>query len=538
MMMRRAVRVAAVAAVLLHTLCMAQEKTHHAMEDEDQDGIMDPEELTALRSKLHQVFDPDASGRVEKDEMRSVLQVEHVSQEFNSLDQDADSFVSTAELDSRWDELGAEMTVDEVADWIAYSVQLPQYAQLFRDHFVSGYTFPLLMEKNGERLKELGIASSLHRQQLALMMKRKIAQVGRPPVEIKETSCQVVQKKGSRPPKVKVQWKPTHDAASHYQLQVHRDNKWHTLSFGQETSHSQVVPSTDDESHYKNYRLTTWNSFGRSGRVEVECDGDLNLDTVAPTPALTTSTGSSDSDSWLASWLAYYGKYWFWLDEAILLSALLFFPLRAFIYGDADFLLRLFRKLPPNSATRVEVTLDQIEAGLAEARLRIKWDRPADNGVPIVCYCVRWTDEAGAANYVKLIESPLPSVCFIPGLRFGETYKFTVESTNAFGLVSKSAQSTYMATNPVAIPAIAPAIPPVPRDQCYICLDPAETKSGMWNVGLHYCCVCDHQFCNAHKKTTSHSFIMHCPAINGKCVCSRCPEPLRVKKRNSSGLQS
>ncbi|RHY12306.1 hypothetical protein DYB25_005119 [Aphanomyces astaci] len=149
----------------------------HAMEDEDQDGVMNPKELTVLREKLHHAFDTDASGRIEKDEMRSVL--DHVSKEFNSMDKDDDSYVSTDELDSRYDQLGAEMTVDEVADWVSYSVHLPQYAQMFRDHFVSGYTFPLLMEKNGERLAELGIASSLHRQQLALMMKRKIAQVGK-----------------------------------------------------------------------------------------------------------------------------------------------------------------------------------------------------------------------------------------------------------------------------------------------------------------------------------------------------------------------
>ncbi|ETW06924.1 hypothetical protein H310_03036 [Aphanomyces invadans] len=514
--------------------------TMHAMEDEDQDGIMNPKEFTALREKLHHAFDTDASGRIEKDEMRSVLQVDHVSKEFNSMDKNDDSFVSTEELDTQYALLGAEMTVDEVADWVSYSVHLPQYAQVFRDHFVSGYTFPLLMENNGDRLAELGIASSLHRQQLALMMKRKIAQVGKAPAEIKETKCAVVPAKASRPPKIKLQWTPPdQSASSHYQLQVQHHNDWHTLTFGKETSHSHVLTDMDDDldATSKSYRVTTWNSFGRSKRVEVECTdiGGLSLPTVTYTAAAVVPVvpdGPDDSTSW---WV-FYATYLFWLDEVLIVTVLFLAPLRAFIYGDANFFLRFVRRLPPNAPTRVEVTLDNVAdhaASPTQARLRIKWDRPVDNHVDIVCYCVRWTDEAGSTMFIKLTDRPLPTVCHVTGLKFGQTYKFVVEATNAFGLVSKSAQSTYMATNPVQLPAVAPAAPLIPRDQCYICLDPKETKTGGWNVGLHYCSVCDRQFCNGHKKYTSHNFIMHCPAINGKCVCSRCDPAARLRPRVS-----
>jgi hypothetical protein len=44
----------------------------HAMEDVDQDGEMDPNELSDLRKKLYRTFDVDKSGGLEKEEMQSV----------------------------------------------------------------------------------------------------------------------------------------------------------------------------------------------------------------------------------------------------------------------------------------------------------------------------------------------------------------------------------------------------------------------------------------------------------------------------------
>ena len=102
-----------------------------------------------------------------------------VAPAFQKLDRDHDSIISLKELDERWEALGAEMPVAEVADWVAYSVQLPQYADMFRRNYISGYTFPLLMDHDGIRLKEIGIDSELHRQQLALFFKLKYLNVGK-----------------------------------------------------------------------------------------------------------------------------------------------------------------------------------------------------------------------------------------------------------------------------------------------------------------------------------------------------------------------
>ncbi|OQR94841.1 hypothetical protein ACHHYP_00891 [Achlya hypogyna] len=506
------------ALLLLAASVRGDEALTHAMEDVDQDGIMGTEELSDLRAKLQHAFDVDNSGRLEKDEMRSVLEVEHVSREFNQLDSNADSFISVAELESRWDELGSEMTVEEVADWVAYSVQLPQYCDVFKKHFVSGYTFPLLMDKNGERLKDLGVASALHRHQLSLMMKRKIAGVGKVPSVALQPTCRVSQKP-SRAPKYKLEWKGADDRAS-YQVQVHRNNVWETVSFSKQASYSEIATEHDD------FRITSWNAYGRSGRIEIECPGVPATDPLARGLPIAVVDDPQDD-----SVMGTIRSYLWWLDEVLLMGALIFFPLRAYIYGDVNFVLRLFRRLPPLSPTRVVVEVeheDPLNPSLTDARVRVSWEKPADNGVPIVCYCVRYTDEKDHHQYLKMTALPLPTVCRLSPLRYGETYKFVVEATNAFGLVSRSSQSTYMVSLPVRT-APAPLDKKrssVLRNQCYLCADPTMPKVSTLEfldaMILHFCCKCDREFCHAHRRHTNHSRAMSCPAVNGKCVCYRC----------------
>ncbi|KDO28422.1 hypothetical protein SPRG_06659 [Saprolegnia parasitica CBS 223.65] len=491
--------------VLALTALGAADEQQHAMEDIDHDGIMGTDELSDLRAKLQHAFDVDNSGRLEKDEMRTVLEVEHVSREFNQLDANADSYISVAELESRWDELGSEMTVEEVADWVSYSVQLPQYYDNFRKHFVSGYTFPLLMDNNGERLKDLGVSSGLHRHQLALMMKRKIAGVGKVPHMAQEPTCRVSQKP-SRSPKYKLSWKTVDERPS--------------PSY-QQTSYSELATEHDD------FRITAWNAFGRSMRVELECpavpsSGPLTRGVSPPHPI------DVDDD------ISFFGavkSYLWWLDEVLLMGALIFFPMRAYIYGDVNFLLRVFRRLPPMSPTRVVVEVeheDPANPSLTEARVRVSWEKPVENGVPIVCYCVRYTDEKDNHQYLKMTSLPLPTVCRLSPLRYGETYKFVVEATNAFGLKSRSSQSTYMVSLPVRT---APATldkkrSSVLRNQCYLCADPTMPKTAALEfldaLILHFCSKCDREFCHAHRRYTNHSRAMSCPAVNGKCVCYRC----------------
>ncbi|OQS06049.1 hypothetical protein THRCLA_01889, partial [Thraustotheca clavata] len=471
----------------------------HAIEDIDRDGFMGTQELSDLRAKLQHAFDVDNSGRLEKDEMRTVLEVEHVSREFNQLDSNADSYISVAELESRWDELGSEMTVEEVADWIAYSVQLPQYQEIFRNHFVSGYTFPLLMDKNGDRLKDLGVDSPLHRHQIALMMKRKIAGVGKVPLDPIDAKCRVSQKP-SRAPKFKLEWKPADERSSpSYQVQVQKNN-------------AEIATEFDD------FRITTWSAYGRSGRVEIECPP---VPTSNPVVARSLPTVTENDENMTI--FEILKSYLWWLDEVILMGALIFFPLRAYIYGDVNFLLRVFRRLPPHSPTRVVVEVeheDPMNPSFTEARVRVSWDKPIDNGVRIVCYCVRYTDERDNHQYLKMTALPLPTSCRLSPLRYGETYKFVVEATNEFGLVSRSSQSTYMVSPPVrTIPhAIDKKRSQVLRNQCYLCADPTMPKVPTLeyfdSLILHFCCKCDREFCHAHRRHTNHSRAMSCPAVN------------------------
>ena len=98
---------------------------------------------------------------------------------YTSLDTNRDSTITYDEIDGRWEELGAELTVEEVTDWLIYAVQLPQYAPVFRKHAVSGYSFPLLIENQGQLLKDIGVVSDLHRKQIAMVMKKRFAGYGK-----------------------------------------------------------------------------------------------------------------------------------------------------------------------------------------------------------------------------------------------------------------------------------------------------------------------------------------------------------------------
>ena len=63
-----------------------------------------------------------------------------------SLDLDHDSRVSASEIELFWNQLGTLLTNDEVLRWIEHAVQLPQYLPTFREHAVTGYDFPALVE--------------------------------------------------------------------------------------------------------------------------------------------------------------------------------------------------------------------------------------------------------------------------------------------------------------------------------------------------------------------------------------------------------
>uniref|UniRef100_M4B6E3 Fibronectin type-III domain-containing protein n=1 Tax=Hyaloperonospora arabidopsidis (strain Emoy2) TaxID=559515 RepID=M4B6E3_HYAAE len=464
------------------------------------------------------------------------------------------------------------MTVDEVADWVAYAVQLPQYSEIFRANSISGYTFPLLMANDGARMQEIGVHRELHRHQLAMFLQMKYLGMGRKPKAVASSVCTT----GDTPVAqenvvLQIAWVPAENTPQRYQLQRRSPGEsiWELVFTGADTEVTDVVKYD----RYMVYRLTTWNSYGRSPRTYIHCD-DADTSGSALPDALTfdssrsllPSMGKSQSvhplssqgrhkrelaketshmenakhvdsddgcDHRISTWSLLKIYFW-WLDDAIIILLVVMLPIRGIIYGDADLLLRLLRRLPPNMPTRVTVEMESTQATVGNAVARISWEKPVDNGVPIVCYTVRWTrTKTEDEKCTRLLAVPLPTTVTVEKLSHGETYKFVVQATNQFGLVTSSSRSTYM----VPIPELKGKLRPqhlsaegrAVCNQCHVCHDPRYKKKVPFTATLdrrilHYCCSCDKEFCHYHKGEVHHSKAVSCPIVDGRCICITCNE--------------
>nr|CCA19294.1 conserved hypothetical protein [Albugo laibachii Nc14] len=512
--------------ILKFFLLLLQSTTHaiaHSTPSSEYEMVFD--DMNRMRHQLHHYFQLDASGNMEAKELQSVISkttnADDIDRVYEKLDRNQDSLISKKELEQRWELIGAEMTVQEVADWIAYSVQLPQYADLFRYHSISGYTFPLLMKDEGEQLRQIGIESELHRHQVAMFLRMRYLGLGAKPEKIVRATCDYEQPQADLAMKhafARITWTSASEASpERFQLQKRSPGSafWTPVYSGPDT---EFVDLLQPNEKHVTYRLATWNSYGRSPHVFVHCMsssqpiqsvsetvcaydtlGDVNCGSSASTKreiAKSKAETLEDTEPYsLLGFFAWIKATLWWLDEAIALAIFIVLPIRGFIYGDVNFFLRILHRLPPQMPTRVVVeATDKQERSQEAAKLSLKevavivsWEKPADNGVPIVCYTVRWTrSKNDQMQWLKLMTLPLPTTARIEHLRRGETYKFTVEATNAFGLISRSSRSTYMV--PVSQSKgklysnqklLKEASSKVLRNQCFICHAPSRMEQGM-----------------------------------------------------------
>ncbi|KAE8978900.1 hypothetical protein PF011_g23055 [Phytophthora fragariae] len=542
--------------------------------DFDQDGHVGRREIQQIKDKLHHLLDTDDSGGLDLSELKTRAQNDQdVDAALKKLDSDHDAVISWKELDERWESVGAEMTVAEVADWVTYAVQLPQYSEVFRANSISGYTFPLLMANDGARLQEIGVHSELHRHQLAMFLQMKYLGMGRKPEAVVSSVCTAEGSTAQDKVLLQIAWVSAENAPQRYQLQRRSPGQstWVPVFTGADTEFLDIV---EPDQHVV-YRLTTWNSYGRSPHTFVRCDDAFASAATSSassgagsSPPLLPSSGKSrssrspssqsrhkrspevetgensekaeyahsdddDFDHRLSLW-GLLKIYFWWLDDAIVILLVVMLPIRGIIYGDADSLLRLLRRLPPNMPTRVTVEVETSKTAVESAAARVSWEKPVDNGVPIVCYTVRWTrTKTEEVKWIKLLALPLPTTAIVDKLHHGETYKFVVQATNQFGLVTSSSRSTYMVPVPELKGKLRPRHLPAEtralRNQCHVCHDPRYKKKVPFTATLdrrilHYCCLCDREFCHYHKGEVYHTKALSCPIVDGRCICITCKE--------------
>ncbi|XP_058831926.1 stromal interaction molecule homolog isoform X3 [Topomyia yanbarensis] len=130
--------------------------------------------MEAIRS-LHRQLDDDDNGDIDLSESDDFLREElkydsgyekrHKAFHFND-----DMHISVKELWEAWLRSTVHnWTVDQTTEWLAQSVQLPQYVHLFRLHKVTGKVLPRLAVNNMHYVSNvLGIKDPIHKQKIAL----------------------------------------------------------------------------------------------------------------------------------------------------------------------------------------------------------------------------------------------------------------------------------------------------------------------------------------------------------------------------------
>ncbi|KAK6625820.1 hypothetical protein RUM43_006119 [Polyplax serrata] len=130
--------------------------------------------LDAIKA-LHRQLDDDADGNVDLSESDEFLREDLKYQDGYQRRQQAfhrndDKHISVRELWDAW--LRSEVhnwTVEQTAEWLTTSVELPQYVSTFVEHRVTGAILPRLAVANFQYLSTvLGIKDPIHKQKIAL----------------------------------------------------------------------------------------------------------------------------------------------------------------------------------------------------------------------------------------------------------------------------------------------------------------------------------------------------------------------------------
>jgi len=99
------------------------------------------------------------------------------------LDHNQDDELDSKDMYRFWEGLESLLTVDEVAEWIEHSLQLPpKIAQVFRANHVTGYDFPELVDNDGKALiDDLKIQNAMHRKKIMENVKSRLLGIGSKP---------------------------------------------------------------------------------------------------------------------------------------------------------------------------------------------------------------------------------------------------------------------------------------------------------------------------------------------------------------------
>jgi hypothetical protein len=234
-------------------------------------------------------LDTDENGKISMDEVRSFVgdtggnaldEIGEISRAvenvFSNLDEDSDKTVKVEEFSGYIQHLGALLSADEVRDWAAHALQLPQaVVDKFVENGINGYDFPDLLADGGQLIEsELGISKKAIKLKLVRGIRMRLLGMGRmpPPPRVSSTalSCGAIN----------ITWNG--QALRKEDFPVHKYilermtlvvplgsggkpmTQWLSLYEGAGREHVDSDISNEPRIQRFKYRLTAWNIMGHS----------------------------------------------------------------------------------------------------------------------------------------------------------------------------------------------------------------------------------------------------------------------------------
>lgn len=187
------------------------------------------------------------------------------------------------------------MTANHVVDWVTHGLQLPQYAEAFRQNAINGMDFPTLIENDSRALvEELGIQGTLHLKKITYALMRQVFGIGKHPGPIKSLRCSRSFDGG-----IQLLWEPPtiQGVPPLHKYLIERWSK--TSSTWIHVADSRATAYMDREAVIpgKNYtyRVQTWGGHGPSNWIVKDGCSAALLSSPPSSPAYTEVSSSQEA---------------------------------------------------------------------------------------------------------------------------------------------------------------------------------------------------------------------------------------------------
>ncbi|XP_024374731.1 uncharacterized protein [Physcomitrium patens] len=549
-------------------------ETFFGMVDQDGNREIEQAEATKFLREL-KVQITDESEMETKEDMSELM----ASSQFDFNFSYGGNSISAEEM---LNHLSNMMTANHVVDWVTHGLELPQYAEAFRQNAINGMDFPALIENDSEALiEDLGIKSSLHRKKVTHALVRQIFGIGTAPGSVRSLQCNPASCGG-----IQLSWEapgnsgvpPLHKYLIERWSQTF--STWTNVADTREVNFMDINALKLDKDY--TYRVQTWGSHGPSDWVTVYgCRADfilspfeLDLGDILPSQTARGARSIMDqafsTSGELKPSQEEESERWTWITSAIIL-VLALISRHTFFF---DVTLAAWVLLKNNMSQSLRQGLDSpyyfVRAAARSMALACRiWNYTQYKAKRLARFEV---DSSIASRRATVYEKSLSEPCMRTPFEiedfseeYFETHDFRSLSANNFveasglGLqmngvdssgssLNTSARETefeYEADTAVVFPPLIPQEQelhsfPIKRSKnrcnhegCKIRFDRWHALQDWWmKLNKHYCRECQSVYCVKHTRISPHGPRGQC-GLDSSCYCYSCFArlPLKSKRR-------